>query len=109
MEATADDRQPAGQYRNTLQITDGRYLTARQFSAPDGSRAGRVFASQRKPSWVFVVVQYPNATGPYRVHLVTRDDRDQIVGDVDVAGGQGTWLAWPRPVSPRELGAQAPR
>jgi hypothetical protein len=46
-----------------------------------------VFAYQGKPSWVFVVVQDPNATGPYEVHLVTWDDRDQIIGDVDVAGG----------------------
>jgi hypothetical protein len=91
MEATADDRQLAGQYRKTLQIADGRYPTAHQFTAPDGSWAGRVFASQGKPSWVFVVVQYPNATGPYQVHLVTRDGRDQIIGDVDVAGVQGTW------------------
>jgi hypothetical protein len=25
------------------------------------------------------------------VHLVTRDGPDQIIGDVDVADGQGTW------------------
>jgi hypothetical protein len=64
MEATADDRQLAGQYRKTLLIADGRYLTARQFTAPYGFRAGRVFAYQGKPSGVFVVVQYPKRHRP---------------------------------------------
>jgi Putative zinc-finger len=91
MEATADDRRLAGQYRKTLQVANGRYLTARLFTAADGARAGRVFAYQGKPSWVFVVVQYPPATGSYQVHLVTRDGLDRIIGDVGVTGGVGTW------------------
>lgn len=40
----------------------------------------------------------PKATGPYQVHLVTRATRELP-----------PLLAWLRPVSPRELGARAPR
>lgn len=89
--ATADDRRVADSYRETLRIAGGRFLTARPFTAPGGSRAGRVFAYQGTPSWIFVVIQYGTAVGPYQVHLVTRDGQDRPIGEMDVAGGEGSW------------------
>jgi Putative zinc-finger len=91
MQATAEDRRVADAYRDTLEAGGGQYLTARPFTAPDGSSAGRVFAYQGTPSWVFLVVQHDEAAGPYRVHLLTRDGRDQHIGELDVTGGQGAW------------------
>ncbi len=91
MQATADDRQLADSYRRTLQVADGRYLTARLCMAPGGIRAGRVFAYQGRPSWVFVVVDYASAAERYQVHLTTRDGRDRLLGEVPVKAGKGSW------------------
>ena len=91
MYATADDRRVANAYRRTLDVAQGRYVTANAFTAPDGARAGYVCAYQGTPSWVFVVVQYDRATGPYEVRLLTRDGRDRLLGEVDVASGAGYW------------------
>jgi hypothetical protein len=87
----AGDRRVAGQYRETLRIAGGRYLTARPLATPGGSRAGRVFAYQGTPSWVFVVVAYGQAAGVYQVLLVTRDGLDRMIGEVGVVGGAGSW------------------
>jgi hypothetical protein len=94
IQATADDRRVAAAYRETLKITGGRFLTARPFTAPDGARGGRVFAYQgtpNSPSWVFVLIQYGLAAGRYEVHLVTRDGRETLIGEMDVAKGEGSW------------------
>jgi hypothetical protein len=90
-QATAGDRRVAGQYRETLRIAGGRYLTARPLATPGGSKAGRVFAYQGTPSWVFVVVAYGQAAGVYQVLLVTRDGLDRMIGEVGVVGGAGSW------------------
>jgi hypothetical protein len=93
MQATAEDRRVAEAYRRTLQITGGRFLTARPLTTPDGAAHGRVFAYQGKdaPSWIIVLVQNLDASGAYRVHLLTRDGRDRDIGEVTVSGGQGSW------------------
>jgi hypothetical protein len=91
VQATADDRRVAGQYRETLRIAGGRFLTARPLATPAGSRAGRVFAYQGTPSWIFVIVAYEQAAETYRVLLVTRDGLDRTIGEVAVVGGAGSW------------------
>jgi hypothetical protein len=91
MRATADDRRVAESYRKTLQIAGGRYLTARPINAPDGFKAGRVFAYQGTPSWVFLVIEYDKAAGSYEVEIVTRDGQDQRIGAIEVTNGEGSW------------------
>jgi Putative zinc-finger len=91
LQASADDRRVAGQYREILRIAGGRFLTARPLATPGGSRAGRVFAYQGAPSWVFVVVAYGQATGAYQVFLATRDGVNRMIGEVEVVGGAGSW------------------
>jgi hypothetical protein len=92
-EASVDDRRIATSYRKTLQTADGRYLTARRLTDPDSSSPGVVFAYQGKPSWVFVVVRYGATGGPYQVHLITQDGRDQLIGEIGVTGGKCSWGA----------------
>ncbi|HEX2355804.1 MAG TPA: zf-HC2 domain-containing protein [Micromonosporaceae bacterium] len=91
IQSTADDRRVASQYRQVLQVAGGRYLTVRRIAAPDGSDAGRVFAYQGTPSWVFVVLRHDRAVGAYQVHLMTRDGQDRILGEMNAAGGEGSW------------------
>jgi hypothetical protein len=90
MRATADDRRVAASYRRTLQVADGRYLAVRRLNTPDTTTVGRVFAYQGNPSWVFVVLRQGTAPS-YEVHLVTRDGRDRVIGEVGVTGGEGSW------------------
>ena len=90
-QASAGDRRMAAAYRKTLETTDGRYLTARLITAPDASNPGVVFAYQGKPSWVFVVVRYGPTDGPYQIHLVTRDSRDRVIGQMSVIHGKCSW------------------
>jgi hypothetical protein len=91
LHATADDRRVANQYRKVLRVADGRYLAVRPLTAPDLSDVGRIFAYQGNPSWVFAVVRHARADGRYQVHLVTRDGRDRVLGEVEVAAGEGSW------------------
>jgi Putative zinc-finger len=90
-QATAEDRRVAEAYRETLRIAGGRFLTARPITEPDGTRAGRVFAYQGTPSWLFVVIQSYPFDGPYRVNMVTKDGRDAFIGEMEVVGGDGSW------------------
>lgn len=90
-QVTADDRGAAGQYRETLRIAGGRFLTARPLATPGGSTAGVAFAYRGTPSWVFVVVAYDRAAGAYQVLLVTRDGLDRLIGEVAVVGGTASW------------------
>ncbi|GAA0445601.1 hypothetical protein Acor_75870 [Acrocarpospora corrugata] len=88
---TADDRRVADSYRRTLAAANGRYMTAKTFAAPDGSTAGRIFAYQGKPSWIFITVQYGTTAGPYTVRLSTRDGRNETLGTITVQSGSGAW------------------
>ncbi|GAA1023955.1 hypothetical protein Aple_091330 [Acrocarpospora pleiomorpha] len=88
---TADDRRMADSYRRTLEAANGRYMTAKTFAAPDGSTAGRIFAYQGKPSWIFITVQYGTTGGPYTVRMTTRDGRNETLGTIMVQSGTGSW------------------
>jgi hypothetical protein len=100
LHATADDRRVANQYRQVLRVAGGRYLAVRPLTAPDQSDAGRVFAYQGNPSWVFAVVRRARTAGRYQEPLVTRDGRDRVLGEVVVAAGEGSWgVAIDQPVA----------
>ena len=85
----ADDRDLAAQYRDTLEVADGRYLTAAELRAGD-SEAGHVFAYQGSPSWLFVSVE-DGVSGAHDVRVVTTDARTLTVGTCIVRDGQGSW------------------
>ena len=88
---TADDRQLAAHYRNTLAVADGRYLAAAGLVAASGQRAGHVFAYQGSPSWLFVELTAAPASGPYAIHLVTTDNRTVSAGICRVTAGSGSY------------------
>lgn len=113
LQATAHDRWVANQYQEVLRVAGGQYLTVRVITAPHGAEAGRVFAYQGTPSWVFVALRYDGAVGPYQVILVTRDGRDRPLGEMPVIGSEGSWgIAIEAPVSQiaevRLVGAAGP-
>lgn len=87
--ATADDRNVADRYRETLATAHGSYMRAAPLDA-DGSRAGYVFAYEGAPSWVFVSVDN-GPSGEHEMLLVTTDGRRLDIGHCNVEDGQGSW------------------
>jgi hypothetical protein len=71
---TADDRQLAGDYRDTLAIAHGSGLRAAPLLA-GGAELGTVFAYQGSPSWVYVTFRSAPPEGRYDVRLLSRDGR----------------------------------
>jgi hypothetical protein len=88
---TADDRRLAANYRHTLAVADGRYLTAAGLAAASGQQAGHVFAYQGSPSWLFVELTAAPASGPYAIRLVTTDNRTVNAGICRVTAGSGSY------------------
>ncbi|WP_067138858.1 anti-sigma factor family protein [Microtetraspora malaysiensis] len=89
-QATAGDRGLARDYRNTLTVADGRYLTAAVLYASH-ERVGHVFGYQGSPSWLFVTVDSRLESGTYDVSLVTRDGHQVRVGSMTITNGRGSW------------------
>jgi hypothetical protein len=90
---TGDDRQLARQYRDTLAVAGGRYLTAADVKTVGGHPAGHVFAYQGEPSWVFVSIDAAPSSGRYWVQLITTDQRTINIGYCNVTAGKGSWGA----------------
>ena len=88
---SADDRQLAAHYRQTLALADGRYLTAAGLVAASGQKAGHVFAYQGSPSWLFVELTAAPASGAYAIRLVTTDNRTVHAGVCRVTAGSGSY------------------
>jgi putative zinc finger protein len=87
---TGEDRQLARQYRNTLAVADGRYLSAADLSTAVEPSAGHVFAYQGTPSWVFITIDSAPSSGRFQVQLIT-DHRTIDVGWCQVTSGKGAW------------------
>ena len=87
---TADDRQLAAHYRQAFAVADGRDLTAAGMTAASGQRAGRVFACQGSPSWLFVELTAAPTPGRYAIHLITTDNRTINAGTCQVIAGSGS-------------------
>jgi hypothetical protein len=83
--ATSDERELAANYRDTLDIADGRYFAAAPLLDETGQQVGHVFLYQGEPSWVFAVLGDPPAAGSYDV-VVTADDWTGTVARCDVRG-----------------------
>jgi len=87
--AGSEDRQLAAQYRQTLDVAQGSYLSAADLTGPEGE-AGHVFAYQGNPSWIFITVE--NApSGVHRVRYVTDDGATHWLGVCTVRDGRGSW------------------
>ncbi|MGH8971431.1 MAG: zf-HC2 domain-containing protein, partial [Actinomycetes bacterium] len=88
---TADDRDLAHSYRQTLAVADGQYFAAAHITSTDEPYAGHAFAYEGSPSWVFVTIKSAPSSGDYRVQLVTTDQRTIDVGRCRIVGGKGSW------------------
>lgn len=109
---TADDRRLAENYRRTLAVANGRYLTAAPLRQA-GTEAGHVFAYQGSPSWIFLTVQHAGPSGTYRATLVVDDGPNVDLGGIAVVNGQASWgTTVPVPISKirlvQLLGPQGP-
>lgn len=88
---TADDRQLAAGYRQTLAVANGHYLTAADVATQGDPEVGHVFGYQGTPSWLFVTLTAAPEPGTYDVRLVTVDGRDIEVGTCVVTHGRSSW------------------
>jgi hypothetical protein len=87
----ADDRQLADQYRRTLAVADGRYLTASRIGTVVEPDVGYVFAYEGSPSWLFLNLESAPSPGRYDVQLVTTDHKTMQIGWCDVSDGKASW------------------
>jgi hypothetical protein len=72
---TADDRELAESYRDTLAVAHGRELAAAPLRNANGDETGTVFAYDGDPSWVYVTFRAKPAPGEYGVRLLAKDGR----------------------------------
>jgi hypothetical protein len=87
-----DDRNLAAQYRHTLAVAHGRYLTAAAVTAaPAGTEVGHAFAYQGEPSWIFLALTAAPVPGAYDVRVVTTDGRTVHAGTCTVTGRDGSY------------------
>jgi hypothetical protein len=89
--ATADDRQLAQGYRDTLTEGQGSFFAAASLRGSN-HRVGTVFGYEGQPSWVTVTLQpAPPAGRMFEVQVVTRDGRYIILGEVALGGDNEVW------------------
>jgi hypothetical protein len=88
---TADDRETARHYRDTLAIAHGERFSATPLLLRGGAETGTVFAYQGSPSWVYVAFRSPPAPGEYQVRLQTRDGRRVALRPFTARPGQTGW------------------
>ncbi|MBF8184375.1 zf-HC2 domain-containing protein [Nonomuraea sp. K274] len=85
---TEADRELAAGYRATLQVADGRYLTAAGLYS--GREAvGHVFGYQGSPSWLVFTME--EAEGSYQAILVGLDGGLADLGRFTLSGRQRSW------------------
>lgn len=87
---SAADRDLARQYRQTLDVADGRYLKAMRMTTVDGQPAGTAFLYQGNPSWLLVTVNAAPVDGAYDALAVDRDGATHPAGTCVMTRGGGT-------------------
>jgi hypothetical protein len=87
---SAADRDLARQYRQTLDVADGRYLKAMRMTTMDGQPAGTAFLYQGNPSWLLVTVNAAPVDGAYDAIAVDRDGATHPAGTCVMSRGGGT-------------------
>jgi hypothetical protein len=88
---TADDRELAGTYRETLAIAHGQYLRTVPINGTSTIPVGYVFAYQGSPAWLFVTMTGAGRPGDYRISLTTRDGHRVGLGTMIVQDDRGSW------------------
>lgn len=66
-QSTADDRELAAGFRETLEVANGRYFVAAPLIDSGGAEVGHVFIYDGDPSWVFAVLGPGPGPGGYDV------------------------------------------
>jgi Putative zinc-finger len=87
---TADDRELASSYRQTLAVAHGHDLSAAPLLA-GGAETGTVFAYQGSPSWIYVTFRSTPPQGRYDVRLLTRDGRRLALRSFTTRPGGTAW------------------
>jgi hypothetical protein len=72
---TAQDRELAADYRQTLAVAHGHGLSAAPLMSTIGTETGTVFAYEGEPSWLYVTFRTRPIPGSYNTCLVTKDGR----------------------------------
>ena len=88
--ATREQREFSALYARALDMAGGSYFGALPLRDAGGRSAGHVFGYAGEPSWVFVVVDAPPASGPHDVRMVTEDGGVVELGTIELHEGQGT-------------------
>jgi hypothetical protein len=88
---TADDRELASSYRQTLSVAHGHDLSAAPLLLAGGAETGTVFAYQGSPSWIYVTFRSTPPQGRYDVRLVTRDGRRLVLRSFTARPGGTAW------------------
>lgn len=70
-QTTADDRELAAGYRETLDVAHGRAFTAAPLLDSAGVQVGHVFVYEGEPSWVFTVLGRAPEPGRYDIVVAT--------------------------------------
>jgi hypothetical protein len=89
--ATADDRQLAQGYRDTLTEGQGSFFAAAPLEGSD-RRVGTVFGYEGRPSWVTVTLQpSPPTQRVFKIQVVTRAGKYIVLGDAALGGDNEVW------------------
>jgi hypothetical protein len=88
---TADDRELASSYRQTLSVAHGHDLSAAPLLLAGGAETGTVFAYQGSPSWIYVTFRSTPPPGRYDVRLLTRDGRRMALRSFTARPGGTAW------------------
>jgi len=87
--ATREQREFSELYARALDMAGGSYFGALPLTDSHGTSLGHVFGYEGEPSWVFVVVDAPSASGPHRVSVTTQNGKIEL-GIIELSDGKGT-------------------
>lgn len=88
---TADDRELASSYRNTLTVAHGHELSAAPLLLARGAETGTVFAYDGSPSWIYVTFRSAPPPGRYDVRVLTTDGRRLALRPFTARPGGTAW------------------
>lgn len=78
------------EYVNALRVLGGKALFAGRLSGADGRGTGEVFVYDGHPSWVFVTISDPDASGPLTVDLQWNNRGPVTLTGLTVSNGVGS-------------------
>jgi hypothetical protein len=78
------------EYVNALRVLGGKALRAGRLTSADGRATGELFLYDGHPSWIFVTVSDPQASGPLTVELRWAGKDPVILSGLTVVNGTGS-------------------